>query len=78
MTSSATSAYRPAPGHWAWTHLVLGAVGPCLICAAPTRFAQGDFQCHLHPGECTEAMWRQYDAAEQAAGPITPFEPLDP
>lgn len=35
----------------------------CMICHEPTTWIELAFEGPLHPGECTEQMWREYGEA---------------
>jgi hypothetical protein len=56
---------------WEYDDLVvLPTIGACAVCHTDTRFAELNFQCRMHPGECTDKMWIEYNRANTEAGPI--------
>ena len=44
-------------------HLYVGTAHPCWHCDEPTRWAELSFETAICPGACTDAKWREYEAA---------------
>lgn len=40
--------------------LPVGDNRPCEQCKQPCAFIEYSFECPLHPGVCSDAMWNEY------------------
>ena len=36
---------------------------PCVVCKVPTKDVEVNFEAPVHPGECEDSLWEEYNEA---------------